>query len=98
MIPEERAERDLCRSVQRGGHSDRSSALNWALVTVREVSIKLYAGDVATSTKGLCSTGKTARCVTPPIGRTPTQMAAGFNPEAPGFDTEADVMAASEVF
>ena len=83
-----------------------SSVLRWALVTVRESSIKLHARDVvAPLDKMVADTDNgfvlyrqnCAMCHTP-IGRTPTFMAAGFNPKAPAFDNPDDVMAPMEWF
>ena len=83
-----------------------SSVLNWVLVTVRESSIKLHARDVvAPLDKMVADTDngfrlyrqECAMCHTP-VGRSPKNMAVGFNPQAPRFDSPADVMSTQEVF
>ena len=83
-----------------------SAALTWALVTVREASIGLHARDVQMPAAGALGDRDNGfriyrqECVMchTPIGRTPRPMAVGFNPQAPGFDSAEDVMAANEVF
>ena len=83
-----------------------SSVLNWALVTVRESSIMLHARDViAPLDKMVADTDngfrlyrqECAMCHTP-VGRSPKNMAVGFNPQAPRFDSPDDVMSTKEVF
>ena len=83
-----------------------SSALNWALVTVREASIGLHSRDIQMPAAGMVADRdkgfriyrqECVMCHTP-IGRTPRPMAVGFNPQAPGFGADADDMGAAELF
>jgi hypothetical protein len=77
-----------------------SSPLNWALVTVREASIRLHSRDVQPA-KPVAAADRDngfriyrqecAMCHTP-IGRTPRPMAVGFNPQAPHFGPGADLI------
>lgn len=78
--------------------------LRWVFITTREASIKRHARDIQAPAPGgaeqvdrgfrlyrdMC-----VMCHTP-IGRTPTPMAIGLNPQAPGF-AEND-MSAAELF
>ena len=83
-----------------------SSAVNWALVTVREASIGLHARDVPAPAAGMVADSDAGfviyrrECVMchTPIGRTPKPMAVGFNPQAPGFGPDADDMSDTELF
>lgn len=83
-----------------------SSVTTWALVTVREASIGLHARDVLPPDVGMVADPDNGfqiyrrECVMchTPIGRSPRPMAVGFNPQAPSFDDQQDVMAPSEVF
>ena len=83
-----------------------SSAVNWALVTVREASIGLHARDVPAPAAGMVADSDAGfviyrrECVMchTPIGRTPQSMAVGFNPQAPGFGPDADDMSDTELF
>lgn len=83
-----------------------SSALNWALVTVREASIGLHAREVPAAESGMVADPDAgfalyrqycASCHTPP-GRGPSPMAVGFNPQAPDFGPGADDMGDAELF
>lgn len=83
-----------------------SAALNWALVTVRESSIGLHARDdpgPAAGTEADRDAGFVlyrqycAVCHTP-VGRSPSPMAVGFNPQAPSFGPDADDMELAELF
>ncbi len=76
------------------------------LVTVRENSIKLHARDVVTPLDKMeadTDNGfrlyrqECAMCHTP-VGRSPKNMAVGFNPQPPRFDSPTDVMSAQQVF
>ena len=81
-----------------------ASALRWVFSTTREASIKRHARDIQAPTLGgapqlqrgfhlyreMC-----VMCHTP-VGRTPTPMALGLNPQAPSFG-END-MSAAELF
>ncbi len=83
-----------------------SRLTNWALVTVREASIVRHARDVQAPAADMVTDSDAGfviyrrECVMchTPVGRSPRPMAVGFNPQAPGFDDEEDVMAANEVF
>ncbi len=83
-----------------------SSAMNWALVTVREASIGLHSRDVKLPKPEVVPDRdngfriyrqECTMCHTP-IGRTPRPMAVGFNPQAPGFGADSDNMTAAELF
>ena len=83
-----------------------SSALNWALVTVREASINLHSRDIEMPAAGTVADrdngfriyrNECAMCHTP-IGRKPQPMAVGFNPQAPSFGADADDMTAVGLF
>ena len=83
-----------------------SKPLTWVLVTTREASIRLHARDIqAVPLEGATRLDNgfriyradCAMCHTP-IGRKPTRMAVGFNPQAPGFGKDADNMKATELF
>lgn len=83
-----------------------SSALNWALVTVREASIGLHSRDVVApldTMKADRDAGfqiyrrECVMCHTP-IGRVPRPMAVGFNPQAPSFGPDADDMSGTQLF
>ena len=83
-----------------------SSALNRALVTVREASIGLHSRDVQAPKPGVVADRDNGfriyrqECVMchTPIGRTAQPMAVGFNPQAPGFGADADDMTPTELF
>ena len=83
-----------------------SSALNWALVTVREASVGLHARDVPAPAAGKVADRDNGfvlyrqNCVMchTPIGRTPRPMAVGFNPQAPSFGPDTDDMGPAELF
>lgn len=83
-----------------------SSALNWALVTVREASIGLHAREVPAPDPGMVADRDAGfalyreNCVMchTPIGRASRPMAVGFNPQAPGFGADADDMGDTELF
>ena len=83
-----------------------SKPLTWVLVTTREASIKLHARDIkpvplegaARRDNGFrIYRAQCAMCHTP-VGRKPTAMAVGFNPQAPGFGEDADDMSPTELF
>ena len=83
-----------------------SKPLTWVLVTTREASIKLHARDIkpvpfegaARRDNGFrIYRAECAMCHTP-VGRKPTPMAVGFNPQAPGFGKDADDMSPTELF
>ena len=83
-----------------------SKPLTWVLVTTREASIRLHARDIqAVSLEGATRRdngfriyrAECAMCHTP-IGRKPTPMAVGFNPQAPGFGKDAGDMSPTELF
>ena len=83
-----------------------SSILSWALVTVRENSIKLHARDIQIPGAGMVADRdngfriyrqECAMCHTP-IGRSPRPMAIGFNPQAPSFGPDDDLMTADQLF
>lgn len=83
-----------------------SAPLRWLFVTVREVSISsrtktiqvpALAGADQLDRGFRFYRAECAMCHTAP-GRTPTPMAVGFNPQAPGFGDAADVMGPAEVF
>ena len=83
-----------------------SSILSWALVTVREGSIKLHARDIQAPEPGMVADRdngfriyrqECAMCHTP-IGRSPRSMAIGFNPQAPGFGPDEDLMSPKQLF
>ena len=83
-----------------------SKPLTWVLVTTREASIKLHARDIRPVPLGGAARrdngfriyrAECAMCHTP-VGRKPTAMAVGFNPQAPGFGAEADDMSPTELF
>jgi mono/diheme cytochrome c family protein len=71
-----------------------SPPLRWMFVTVREGSIKLHARDIqappVADAAHLANGFKVYRadCVMchTPVGRQPTSMALGFNPQAPSFE------------
>ena len=83
-----------------------SSALSWALVTVREASIGLHARDVPAPAAGVVADPDNGfriyrrECVMchTPAGHTPRPMAIGFNPQAPNFGPGADDMSDAELF
>ena len=83
-----------------------SSALSWALVTVREASIGLHARDVPAPAAGMVADPDNGfriyrrECVMchTPAGHTPRPMAVGFNPQAPNFGPGADDMSEAELF
>ena len=83
-----------------------SSALNWALVTVREASIGRHSRDVVVPLDNMVADRDAGfqiyrrECVMchTPIGRSPRPMAVGFNPQAPGFGADADDMGGQELF
>lgn len=83
-----------------------SPPLNWMLVTVREGSIKRHArsiqapplDDAARLDRGFRLYREDCVMCHTPVGRTPTQMAVGFNPQAPGFGEGSDAMTAAELF
>jgi mono/diheme cytochrome c family protein len=83
-----------------------SSALNWALVTVREASIGRQSRDVEAPLDEMVADRDAGfqiyrrECVMchTPIGRSPRPMAVGFNPQAPGFGADADDMGGQELF
>ena len=78
--------------------------LRWVLVTTREASIKRHARDIQAPALGGAEQLENGfrlyreMCVMchTPVGRTPTPMAIGLNPQAPGF-AEND-MSAAELF
>lgn len=83
-----------------------SAPLRWLFVTVREAAITSRAKGIQvpamTGAQQLdrgfrLYRAECAMCHTAP-GRTPTPMAVGFNPQAPGFGDAADVMSPAEVF
>lgn len=83
-----------------------SSPLNWALVTVREASIRLHSRDVQPG-KPVAAADRDngfriyrQECVMchTPIGRTPRPMAVGFNPQAPHFGADDDLMTPTQLF
>lgn len=83
-----------------------SKPLTWVLVTTREASIKLHARDIQpVSLEGAARRdngfriyrAECAMCHTP-VGRKPTAMAVGFNPQAPGFGEGSDDMSPTELF
>ena len=82
-----------------------SSALSWALVTVREASIGLHARDVPATAAGMVADPDNGfvicrrECVMchTPAGRKPRPMAIGFNPQAPNFGPGADDMSDAEL-
>lgn len=83
-----------------------SKPLTWVLVTTREASIKLHARDIrpvplegaARRDNGFrIYRAECAMCHTP-VGRKPTPMAVGFNPQAPGFGKDSDDMSPTELF
>jgi mono/diheme cytochrome c family protein len=83
-----------------------SSALNWALVTVREASIRLHSRDVQLPKLAAVADRdngfriyrqECAMCHTP-VGQTPRPMAVGFNPQPPGFGPGSDLMTPAQVF
>jgi mono/diheme cytochrome c family protein len=83
-----------------------AAPLRWVLVTTREASIKRHAQGIRVPTLGgaqqlengfriyreMC-----AICHTP-VGRTETPIAIGLNPQAPGFEEDADHMSAADLF
>lgn len=81
-----------------------SPALRWMFVTVREGSIKFHARDIqappVADAERLANGFKIYRedCVMchSPVGRQPTAMALGFNPQAPTF--EENDMTAAQLF
>lgn len=83
-----------------------SKPLTWVLVTTREASIRLHARDIQpVSLEGAARRDngfriyreECAMCHTP-VGRKPTAMAVGFNPQAPSFGKGADDMNPRELF
>lgn len=83
-----------------------SKPLTWVLVTTREASIGLHARDITGAppiepirrNNGFrIYRAECAMCHTP-IGRKPTAMALGFNPQAPGFGKDADNMTPAQLF
>ena len=83
-----------------------SKPLTWVLVTTREASIKLHARDIQAPSLGGAAQRENgfriyrtecSMCHTP-VGRQPTRMAVGFNPQAPGFGKGADNMKPAELF
>ena len=83
-----------------------SSVLSWALVTVREGSIKLHARDIQNPVAGMVPDRDNGfriyrqECVMchTPIGRSPKPMAIGFNPQAPSFGPDDDLMTPEQLF
>ncbi len=83
-----------------------SSPLNWALVTVREASIRLHSRDVLLPKAGAVADRDNGfriyreECVMchTPVGRTPRPMAVGFNPQAPRFGAGDDLMTPAQLF
>lgn len=81
-----------------------SPPLRWMLVTVRESSIKRHARDIQAPPladavqrdRGFRIYREDCVMCHTPVGRTPTPMAAGFNPQAPTF--EENDMTAAELF
>lgn len=81
-----------------------SPSLRWVFITTREASIKRHArdiqapapGDAKQVERGFRLYRDTCVMCHTPVGRTPTPMAKGLNPQAPGF-TEND-MGAAELF
>ena len=81
-----------------------SPPLRWMLVTVRENSIKRHARDIqappladaAQRDRGFRIYREDCVMCHTPVGRTPTPMASGFNPQAPTF--EENDMTAAELF
>lgn len=79
-------------------------ALSWVLVTTREASIKRHARDIQAPSPGGAQQVENGfriyreMCVMchTPVGRTPTPMAIGLNPQAPTF--EENDMTAAELF
>jgi mono/diheme cytochrome c family protein len=76
------------------------------LVTVREGSIKLHARDIQLPAAGMVADRdngfriyrqECAMCHTP-IGRSPRSMATGFNPQAPNFGADEDLMSPKQLF
>ena len=80
--------------------------LVWALVTVRESSIKLHARDIPSPVAGMIPDRDNGfriyrqECVMchTPIGRSPKPMAVGFNPQAPSFGPDDDLMTPKQLF
>ncbi|CAN5162496.1 hypothetical protein BH11PSE14_BH11PSE14_02350 [soil metagenome] len=81
-----------------------ASALRWVFITTREASIKRHARDIqAPALSGVAQVERgfhlyremCVMCHTP-VGRTPSPMALGLNPQAPSF-AEND-MTAAELF
>ena len=83
-----------------------SSAMTWALVTVREASIGLHARDIPAPPAGTVANPDNGfriyrrECVMchTPTGRAPQPMAVGFNPQAPSFGPGADDMSEAQLF
>lgn len=83
-----------------------SPPLAWMLVKVREGSIKRHAKDIqapplddaARRDRGFRIYREDCVMCHTPVGRSPTQMAVGFNPQAPGFGKGSDEMTAAELF
>lgn len=83
-----------------------AAPLNWLFVTTREQSIKRRARDIQVPALGRTQQVENGfriyreMCVMchTPVGRTPTPMAIGLNPQAPGFGENADDMSAAELF
>jgi|AntRauTorcE11898_2_1112593.scaffolds.fasta_scaffold00887_10 mono/diheme cytochrome c family protein len=81
-----------------------AASLRWLLITTREASIKRHAQDIQASAlagaaqleRGFSLYRDTCVMCHTPVGRTPTSMAIGLNPQAPGF-IEID-MGAAELF
>jgi len=83
-----------------------AAPLHWVFVTTREASIKRHARDIQAPALGGAQQVENGfriyreMCVMchTPVGRTPTPMAIGLNPQAPSFGENADDMSAAELF
>lgn len=83
-----------------------AAPLRWVFVTTREASIKRRARDIQVPALGGTQQVENGfriyreMCVMChiPVGRTPTPMAIGLNPQAPGFGENADDMSAAQLF
>lgn len=83
-----------------------SPPLTWFFVTVREASVTFRARDIVVPAldgaeqrdNGFRLYRENCVMCHTPVGRTPTAMAAGFNPQAPGFGEDADDMGEAELF
>ena len=81
-----------------------AAPLRWVFVTTREASIKRHARDIQVPALGGAQQVENGfriyreMCVMchTPVGRTPTPMAIGLNPQAPSF--EENDMTAAELF